>query len=88
MPLLQMGPKPEAELANVPMLKDLVAAEDRPIIAFMSTLVAIGRSLAVPPGVPEDKIAFLRGAFAKAVATPEFAAMMNEEQAQGHAEHG
>ena len=69
-PLIQMGPKPEAELAKVPMLKDLVAAGDRPIIGFMSTLVAIGRSLAVAPGVPQDRIAFLRGAFAKAVATP------------------
>ena len=79
-PVIQMGPKPEAELANVPMLKDLVAAEDRPIIGFMSTLVAIGRSLAVAPGVPQDRIAFLRGAFAKAVAQPSFAASMKKSK--------
>ena len=79
-PLIQMGPKPEAELANVPMLRNLVAAEDRPIIGFMSTLVAIGRSLATPPGVSQDKIAFLRGAFAKAVAQPSFAAMMKKSK--------
>lgn len=79
-PVIQMGPKPEAELANVPMLKDLVAAEDRPIIGFMSTLVAIGRSLAVAPGVPQDRIAFLRAAFAKAVATPAFAASMKKSK--------
>ena len=79
-PVIQMGPKPEAELANVPMLKDLVAAEDRPIIGFMSTLVAIGRSLATPPGVPKDRVAFLRAAFAKAVAQPSFAAMMKKSK--------
>ena len=79
-PLIQMGPKPEAELPDVPMLSKLVAAEDRPIIGFMSTLVAIGRSLATPPGVSADKIAFLRGAFAKAVATPAFAAMMKKSK--------
>ena len=79
-PLIQMGPQPEAELAKVPMLKDLVAAEDRPIIGFMSTLVAIGRSLATPPGVSQDKIDFLRGAFAKAVAQPSFAASMKKSK--------
>lgn len=79
-PLIQMGPEPEADLAKVPMLKDLVAAEDRPIIAFMSTLVAIGRSLATPPGVPKDRVDFLRGAFAKAIAQPSFAAMMKKSK--------
>ena len=79
-PLMQMGPEPEADLPNVPMLRDLVAAEDRPIIAFMSTLVSIGRSLATPPGVSQDKIDFLRAAFAKAVATPGFAASMKKSK--------
>ena len=79
-PLIQMGPKPEPELAGVPMLKDLVAAGDRPIVGFMSTLVAIGRSLAVAPEVPEDRVAFLKGAFAKAIATPAFAASMKKSK--------
>lgn len=80
LPLIQMGPAPEADLPNVPMLSDLVAAEDRPIIGFMSTLVAIGRSLATPPGVSQEKIDFLRGAFAKAVAQPSFAASMKKSK--------
>ena len=79
-PLIQMGPAPEADLPKVPMLKDLVAAEDRPIVGFMSTLVAIGRSLATPPGVSKEKIAFLRAAFAKAVAQPSFVASMKKSK--------
>ena len=79
-PVIQMGPAPEADLPKVPMLMDLVAAEDQPIVGFMSTLVAIGRSLATPPGVSADKIAFLRQAFAKAVAQPSFAASMKKSK--------
>ena len=86
-PVIQMGPAPEAELANVPMLKDLVAAEDRPIIGFMSTLVAIaqprdpagriaGKDRVPAGGVREDRRpALLRG-------------FDEEEQAQGYSQHG
>ena len=80
-PVIQMGPTKEPELpASVPLLRDLVDAKDRPIVGFMSTLVSIGRSLAVPPGVPADRIAFLRAAFAKVVNDPTFVADMKKRK--------
>ena len=42
------------------------------IVNFMATIAPIGRGLTVPPGVPQDRIEFLRAAFAKAVADPNF----------------
>ncbi len=87
-PVVQMGPKPEPDLPNVPMLKDLVAPADKPIVSFMSTLVTIGRSLATPPGVPTDRIAFLRKAFAKVVAQPSFAASMKKSKIEVTASTG
>lgn len=87
-PLIQMGPKPEADLAKVPLLRDLVDPADRPIVGFMSTLVSIGRSLAVPPGVPADRIAFLRAAFAKVVKKPAFIAEMKKSRLEVTASTG
>jgi len=63
LPVIQMGPTPDPELAGVPNLKDLVKAEDRPIVSFMSSLISIGRSLTVRKEVPADRVAFLRAAF-------------------------
>ena len=80
-PLIQMGPAKAPDLpAGVPLLRTLVAPEDRPMVAFMSTLVSIGRSLAFPPGVPADRAAFLRDAFAKVVANPAFVADMKKRK--------
>ena len=50
------------------------------MVAFMSTLVSIGRSLAFPPDVPADRAAFLRDAFAKVVADPAFVADMKKRK--------
>lgn len=72
--VLQVGTQKEADLPNVPNLLDLVSGEDKQIVSFMATMGPIGRGIAVPPGVPKDRIAFLRAAFAKAVADPNLAA--------------
>lgn len=79
-PLIQMGPQAAPEHPDVPLLRTLVDPVDRPIVGFMSTLVSIGRSLAFPPGVPEDRVAFLRAAFAKVVRKPEFVAEMKKSR--------
>jgi tripartite-type tricarboxylate transporter receptor subunit TctC len=73
-PLVQTGHFTDPALPNVPMLKDLVKAKDKPIVTFMATLGIIGRGLAVPPGVPKDAITMLRAAFDKMLKDPEFAA--------------
>jgi tripartite-type tricarboxylate transporter receptor subunit TctC len=71
--LIQIGVEKEEDLPDVPMLSELVTGDDRKIVNFMATMGPIGRGLAVPPGVPQDRIDFLRAAFAKAVADPNFA---------------
>ncbi len=72
--VIQIGVEKEEDLPNVPMLADLVSGEDKKIVNFMATMGPLGRGLAVPPGVPSDRIAFLRAAFAKVVADPKFGA--------------
>ena len=68
----QVGRAPNRELPDVPMLQDLVAdAEAKRVIALVSLSAGIGRALLAPPGVPADRIAFLRGVFDKMVRDPE-----------------
>lgn len=71
-PLVQIGYAKEKDLPNVPLLSDLVTGDDKKIVNFMASLGPIGRGLAVPPGVPKDRVAALRKAFAATVADPEF----------------
>ncbi len=74
-PLIQVGLRKEPELPNVPLLLDQpVAAEDRPLLEFMSLAVAVGRPLATSPGVPQERVAALRKAFHDTLKDPEFIA--------------
>jgi tripartite-type tricarboxylate transporter receptor subunit TctC len=82
LPVIQMGPTPDPELAGVPNLKDLVKAEDKPIVAFMSSLISIGRSLTVRKEVPADRKAFLRAAFEDMAKDPKFIADMKKRKLQ------
>ena len=79
---MQMGPTPDPELKGVPNLKDLVAAKDKPIVNFMSSLIAIGRSLAVHKDVPKDRTAFLKSAFVEMAKDPAFVADMKKRKLQ------
>lgn len=74
-PLIQGGLKRNSELANVPLMQELVAdPQKKKIIEFASAGAAIGRALIAPPGVAADRLATLRGAFDKMVADPAFLA--------------
>ena len=72
--IVQVGHLIDPDLPNVPMLMDLVAAEHKPIVAFVGLLGLIGRGLAVPEGTPMDKVNILRTAFNNMVADPVFIA--------------
>lgn len=73
--LCQTGVKPNPELPNVPLLKDLATtAQGKRILAFMDSASGIGWSVTAPPGVPAARIAALRSAFEKMVADPAFLA--------------
>lgn len=81
--VIQTGLKRNRELANVPLMQELV---DDPmakkVIEFTSAGAMIGRALMAPPGVPEDRIAYLRQVFDEMVKDPamiEMAAKRNLE---------
>ncbi len=72
--ILQVGHFNDPDLPNVPMLKNLVSAEHKPIVNFIGALGLIGRGLAVPAGTSMDKVKILRTAFNNMVADPVFVA--------------
>ena len=72
--VMQTGVWKDPDLPNVPMLRDVVADEYKPIVQFMAPLGIIGRGLALPPGAPKKLVAPLRAAFAKMVKDPAYVA--------------
>jgi tripartite-type tricarboxylate transporter receptor subunit TctC len=74
--LLQSGIKKNADLPQVPRMVDLAKTEDdRALLALFASPSEIGRSVVAPPGVPPDRVAAFRKAFAAAVRDP---AMLEE----------
>jgi hypothetical protein len=74
-PLVQIGLEREPDLAKVPLLYELAPKDDdRAILRMVSSSAAVGRAYYAPPGVPKERIAALRTAFAKVVKDPEFLA--------------
>ena len=70
--ILQAGLKRNKELANVPLLQELLDdPADRRVLEYGSLVSGIGRALIAPPGVPADRIAYLRTVFDKMVSDPE-----------------
>lgn len=62
---------------GIPSVFDYAAKADDPakaeeILVSWDALSAVGRPVATPPGVAEDRVEFLREAFAKAMSDPEF----------------
>jgi tripartite-type tricarboxylate transporter receptor subunit TctC len=66
----QYGPAIK-DIPNVPPLRDLVAtAEEKAMVEFLEVAQNVGMAFAMPPGVPSDRAAALRKAFAAALADP------------------
>ena len=80
-PLVQSGVEKERELPDVPLITELSAKpEDKPLLEFMARASTVGRPLATTPGVPADRVAALRAAFAAMVKDPEFIAAAAREK--------
>jgi len=74
-PIIQIGLNREPGLGDTPLLIDQpVPTRDRPLLAFMSRGVAMGRPLATTPGAPADRVAALRKAYRDMLQDPEFMA--------------
>jgi tripartite-type tricarboxylate transporter receptor subunit TctC len=73
--ILQYGPEKLAELADVPFAPDLVTSEeDKLTMQAAFAPLALGRPFLIPPGVPAERVAALRAAFAATMANAEFLA--------------
>ncbi len=71
--LVQIGYAKDKALPNVPLASEVVTDPgDKQIVNFMASMGPIGRGLAVPPGVPADRVAVLRKAFSDMIADPTF----------------
>ncbi len=71
--LVQLGDKPEPDLANVPMLQSLVKSdEDRQVVTVLTLPVVLGFSHWVGPGVPPERLAILRAAYAATMNDSKF----------------
>jgi len=72
--ILQIGP-PIKGLENVPNLRDLAKTErDRQIVRFLEAPAEVGHGFCAPPGLPKDRVALLRKAFAATVKDPAYLA--------------
>lgn len=70
---------PTGVLEGIPSIYDVAMTQDDAekkvkILESWEALSAVGRPVAAPPGVPEDRLAFLREAFSMAMNDPEFVA--------------
>ena len=73
--IVQYGPEKLAELHDVPFAPDLVANDDdRLVMQAAFAPLALGRPFLTPPGIPAERLAALRKAFAASMADPNFLA--------------
>lgn len=63
---------PLVDHPEVPLLKDIITdPQDKKVAELLGGNMVLGRAWLAPPGVPADRLAALRTAFAKAFADPE-----------------
>jgi tripartite-type tricarboxylate transporter receptor subunit TctC len=73
--LVQYGLKPNPELPDVPIARNLVAnEEDRQLLDGAMASLQVGKPYMLPPGVPAERVAAMRKAFLETFADPEFKA--------------
>jgi tripartite-type tricarboxylate transporter receptor subunit TctC len=72
-PLFQISTRRISELPDVPVIADLARNdEDRAILDLLATTEDMGRAFATGTRVPAERVGFLRAAFAKMMADPDF----------------
>ncbi len=66
----QFGLERIPELSHIPILADLVPADKRDVVDFLTAATPVSRAFAMPPGVPADRVAAMRLALAKTLRDP------------------
>jgi tripartite-type tricarboxylate transporter receptor subunit TctC len=88
-PIIQVGMQKEADLPDVPLMRDLAETpEDKQIVDFISRAVAIGRPIATTPGAPAERVAALRKAFDATLNDPQFLADADKQRMEIRAMDG
>jgi tripartite-type tricarboxylate transporter receptor subunit TctC len=78
--LVQIGLRKASDLPDVPLMMDLARNDaDRAVLKLLSASTTIGRPVFTTPGVPEERVAALRGAFDKMVKDPAFLEVAKKE---------
>jgi tripartite-type tricarboxylate transporter receptor subunit TctC len=73
--LVQYAQERHPAFPNVPAMVEFgKTTEDKQVLALFGSTAEIGRSLMTPPGIPAERLAILRNAFAAMVADPAFKA--------------
>jgi tripartite-type tricarboxylate transporter receptor subunit TctC len=73
--ILQSGDERLKDLPDIPTWLEVVETErGKNILEVLESLTSLGRPVAAPPGVPEEKMQFLREAFRKVMEDPDFLA--------------
>ena len=71
--LVQVSGPPTSEFGKIPSVFDFARdAGQRELLEFYYTTLTFGRPIAVPPGVPADRLAALRAAFTATLADKDF----------------
>jgi tripartite-type tricarboxylate transporter receptor subunit TctC len=74
-PILYYGPEKRPELAGTSYARELVTnQDDKALLDAAFAPLALGRPLAMPPGVPAERLAAIRKALLDTFADPEFLA--------------
>jgi hypothetical protein len=77
--VVQIGPKPDKDLPNVPMLTDLAKNdEQRAILKLIGSPIALGRPFLAPPGVAPEVVAMLRQGFVATMKDEAFRSEMEK----------
>ncbi len=80
-PVAQAGLKRHREIPDVPLLQELVDdPASRNAVEFASAGAMIGRALMAPPGVPPERIAYLRDIFDGMVKDPSMIAIAQQRR--------
>ncbi len=71
--LVQYAQRRHPALPDTPAMVELgKSAEDKQLLALFGSTAEVGRAITAPPGLPADRLAALRRAFAAMVADPAF----------------
>ncbi len=74
LPIFAVASKRLAPYPEMPAMTEFGNAADKILMEIYASAGTIGRSLAFPPGVPADRLAAVRGAFARRIEDAEFKA--------------